>query len=180
MKLTSPAFSYGASIPKQFTCDGQNISPALAWSGAPNEAKSFVLILHDPDAPRAGGFTHWVLYNIPPNVDWLSENVAHDPSVAGLGIQGRNDAGKTGYMGPCPPSGSHRYYARLYALSTSLMLGPNATPAEVHAAMQGNILAEAELMGTYERTGQSRRVESGTGHPTTPRNWLKSRCGPRS
>jgi Raf kinase inhibitor-like YbhB/YbcL family protein len=152
MKLMSPAFSHEGSIPKQFTCEGQNISPALSWTDAPKETKSFVLILHDPDAPKKDGFTHWVVYNIPPSVNLITENVPHNASIQGLGLQGRNDSGKVGYMGPCPPSATHRYFARLYALSAKLELGPNATYAEVIAAMQGKIIEEAELMGTYTKT----------------------------
>jgi Raf kinase inhibitor-like YbhB/YbcL family protein len=152
MKLMSPAFSHEGSIPKQFTCEGQNISPALSWTDAPKETKSFVLILHDPDAPKKDGFTHWVVYNIPPSVNLITENVPHNASIQGLGLQGRNDSGKVGYMGPCPPSATHRYFARLYALRAKLELGPNATYAEVIAAMQGKIIEEAELMGTYTKT----------------------------
>jgi Raf kinase inhibitor-like YbhB/YbcL family protein len=154
MKLTSLAFSHGGSIPQQFTCEGQNISPALFWSDAPKETKSFALILHDPDAPRKDGFVHWLVYNIPSNVNQIAENVPHNASIQGLGLQGRNDSDKVGYMGPCPPSGTHRYFARLYALRAELQLGPNATYAEVIAAMQGKIIEEAELMGTYAKTGR--------------------------
>jgi Raf kinase inhibitor-like YbhB/YbcL family protein len=154
MKLTSPAFSHGGSIPRQFTCEGQDISPELSWTDAPKETKSFVLILHDPDAPRENGFTHWVLYNIPPHVNRITENVPRNASLQGIGLQGRNDSGKVGYMGPCPPSGTHRYFARLHALRTELELRPNATHAEVIAAMQGKIIEEAELMGTYAKTVQ--------------------------
>ena len=154
MKLTSPVFSHGDPIPKQFTCEGQDISPALSWTDAPKETKSFVLILHDPDAPRANGFTHWVVYNIPPDVSRIEENVPRNPSVQNLGLQGRNDSGKVGYMGPCPPSGVHRYFARLYALRDNLDLPPSATYSEVIDAMQGKIIETDELMGTYAKTGQ--------------------------
>ena len=154
MKITSPAFSPGGPIPQKFTCEGQNVSPALSWSEAPKEAKSFVLILHDPDAPAKNGFTHWVVFNIPSNVNHIDENVSPHPSIQWLGQQGKNDSGKVGYMGPCPPSGKHRYYARLYALRAELELKPNATYADVIAAMQGKIIEEAELMGTYAKTGQ--------------------------
>jgi Raf kinase inhibitor-like YbhB/YbcL family protein len=154
MKLTSPAFAHEGSIPKQFTCEGENISPELSWTDAPKEAKSFALILHDPDAPRENGFTHWIVYNIPPTVNRIAENAPRNASIPGLGLQGRNDSGKVGYMGPCPPSGTHRYFARLYALRTKLELGPNVTYAEAIAAMQGKIIEEAELMGTYAKTEQ--------------------------
>jgi len=154
MKLTSQAFSPGGSIPKRFTCEGQDISPELSWTDAPKEAKSFALILHDPDAPKKGGFTHWVVYNIPATVNHIPENVPHNANVPGVGFQGINDSGKIGYVGPCPPSGTHRYFARLYALRSELQLGPNATYAQVLDAMRDKIIEEAELMGTYAKTGQ--------------------------
>ena len=153
MKLTSQAFSPGGPIPKRFTCEGQDISPELSWTNAPKEAKSFALILHDPDAPKKGGFTHWVVYNIPAGVNHIPENVTHNADVPGIGFQGINDSGKIGYMGPCPPSGTHRYFARLYALRSELQLGPNATYAQVLEAMRDKIIEEAELMGTYAKTG---------------------------
>jgi Raf kinase inhibitor-like YbhB/YbcL family protein len=103
MKLTSPAFSHGSSIPSQFTCDGKDISPALSWTNAPKKTKSFVLIVHDPDAPRKGGFTHWIVYNIAANVNRIAENVSRNASIPGMGLQGKNDSGRIGYMGPCPP-----------------------------------------------------------------------------
>ena len=151
MKLTSAAFSTGGSIPKRFTCEGQNISPAFSWAGAPKETKSFALILHDPDAPKKDGFTHWVVYNIPSSVNQLAENVAHEPSIVGVGLQGKNDSGEVGYMGPCPPSGTHRYFVRLYALRTELALGPSATHSEIVTAMRDKIIEETELMGTYTK-----------------------------
>jgi Raf kinase inhibitor-like YbhB/YbcL family protein len=154
MKLTSPAFSHGGSIPKQFTCEGRDISPELSWTEAPKETRSFALILHDPDAPRQGGFTHWLVYNIPANVNRIAEDIPHNGSIEAVGLQGQNDAGKIGYMGPCPPSGQHRYFARLYALRDELALEPGATYAEVIAAMRGKIIEEAELMGTYAKTGR--------------------------
>ncbi len=153
MKLTSPSFSHGEPIPKQFTCEGQDISPEFSWTDAPKETKSFVLILHDPDAPKRDGFVHWLAYNIPPSVNRIDENVPRNASIPGFGLQGRNDSGKVGYMGPCPPSGKHRYFARLYALREELALKPNATHAEVIAAMQEKIIEEAELMGTYAKAG---------------------------
>ncbi len=154
MNLTSSAFSPGGAIPKQFTCEGPDISPEFSWTDIPKETKCFVLIVHDPDAPKANGFTHWVVYNIPPTVNRIQENAPKNPSVPGLGLQGRNDSGKVGYMGPCPPSGSHRYFARLYALRTELDLKPGATYREVISAMEGKIIGQAELMGTYAKTGQ--------------------------
>jgi Raf kinase inhibitor-like YbhB/YbcL family protein len=155
MKLTSPAFVEGGSIPQRFTCEGENISPELGWADAPKETKSFALVLHDPDAPKKDGFAHWVLYNIPPNVNRIAENVPRNGSIEGLGSQGRNDSGKVGYTGPCPPSGRHRYFARLYALRTRLdELGPNATYPELIAAIHDKVIEETELMGTYTKMGQ--------------------------
>jgi len=151
MKITSPAFSHEGSIPQRFTCEGQNISPALSWTDAPKETKSFVLILNDPDADQRNGFTHWLVYNIPPTVNHVDENVAANPSIPGLGLQGKNDSGKVGYMGPCPPSGTHRYFVRLYALRHELDLPASTTYSDLLAAMEAKIIEEAELMGTYAK-----------------------------
>jgi Raf kinase inhibitor-like YbhB/YbcL family protein len=106
------------------------------------------VIVHDPDAPRSGGFTHWVVYNIPPETNHIAENVPDTERVSGLGMQGKNDAGKIGYMGPAPPSGTHHYFFRLYGLGTMLNLNVRPTHNEVADAMKGTVLAEAELMGT--------------------------------
>jgi len=154
MQLTSSAFQPGESIPVRFTCEGQNISPEFSWREAPAETQTFALILHDPDAPRPGGFTHWVLYNIPRTVTHLEENVARQLTVAGLCTQGKNDGGKNGYVGPCPPSGTHRYFARIFALDEELKLNPGASHEEVTAAMKEHILDQAELMGTYAKKQQ--------------------------
>ena len=151
MQLTSSAFQAGERIPIQFTCDGEDISPELSWRNAPVQSDSFVLTMRDPDAPKVGGFTHWVLYNIPASVDHLQQNVAKRPSIPGLGLQGKNDSGKLGYMGPCPPSGTHRYFLRIFALDTELRLPPGASHEEVRLAMEGHILDRAELMGTYAK-----------------------------
>jgi hypothetical protein len=153
MKLSSPAFTHGAAIPKQFTCEGENISPELSWTDVPKDAVSFVLVLHDPDAPREGGFTHWIVYNMPSTANHLKENLQKKPSIPGLGLQGKNDSGKIGYMGPCPPAGRHRYFAKLYALNSRLDLEPSAPHQQVTSAMQGKVIAETELMGTYEKVG---------------------------
>jgi hypothetical protein len=153
MILTCNAFQNGSPIPQRFTCEGENISPEISWSEAPADAKSFVLVVHDPDAPREGGFTHWVLYKIPGTTDRIPERVPKNSSLPGLGMQARNDSGKVGYMGPCPPTGSHRYFFRLYALRSNLDLQPGETPANVRAAMNDKIIEEAELMGTYEKVG---------------------------
>jgi Raf kinase inhibitor-like YbhB/YbcL family protein len=151
MQLTSAVFQAGAEIPSYYTSDGEDVSPELSWKDAPAKTESFALIMHDPDAPRPGGFTHWVVYNIPAETARVEENVPREDQVPGLGIQGTNDAGKVGYMGPAPPSGIHRYFIRLFALNTLLDLAPGATHRQVNAAMKGHILAQAELMGTYEK-----------------------------
>jgi Raf kinase inhibitor-like YbhB/YbcL family protein len=154
MQLTSSSFQHQAGIPARFTCDGENISPELSWSDAPPEAKSFALIMHDPDAPRAGGFTHWLLYNIPASVAHLEPNVPGREQVAGTGVQGKNDSGQIGYMGPCPPSGTHRYFLRLYALDNELRLGPGAALKQLEQAIGGHVMAQTELMGTYSRAAK--------------------------
>lgn len=151
MQLTSAAFQQGAEIPSLFTSDGDDISPELSWKDAPAEAKSFVLIMHDPDAPREGGFTHWVVYDMPAQTGHIEQNTPPKDKIPGLGTQGKNDAGRIGYMGPAPPSGTHRYFLRLFALDTMLNLEPGATHKAVSAAMRGHILGQAELMGTYEK-----------------------------
>jgi Raf kinase inhibitor-like YbhB/YbcL family protein len=154
MQLSSAAFQQGNNIPQQYTCDGENTSPELSWRDAPAHTKSFALIMHDPDAPRAGGFTHWVLYNIAAGVAALEPKVPPQERVPGIGVQGKNDAGKIGYMGPCPPSGTHRYFVRLYALDAELNLKPGASKQELETAIRGHVLEEAELMGTYARSSK--------------------------
>ena len=149
MQLNSSAFQNGQAIPSKFTCEGKDVSPEFSWIDAPAETKTFALVLHDPDAPRAGGFTHWVVYNIPANTGHIGEGAPKQGRVPDLGLQGTNDSGKIGYMGPCPPRGTHRYIARLYALDAELPLGPGASLEELNAAMDSHILAQAELMGTY-------------------------------
>jgi Raf kinase inhibitor-like YbhB/YbcL family protein len=151
LTLTSPAFREGAPIPTQYTCDGENRSPELAWSGALPNTRSYALILHDPDGTR-GDFTHWVLFDIPANLTTI-------PGGGGMtraGLTGRNDFGNLGYGGPCPPPGHgrHRYVFDLYALNTdALGLNEGASRADVEAAMQGRIITQTQLMGTYERKG---------------------------
>ena len=150
MQLTSSSFQHGAEIPAYYTSDGKNASPELSWQDAPPETESFALIVHDPDAPRPGGFTHWVVYNIPPETGHVEENVPITEVVSGFGTQGKNDAGRIGYMGPAPPSGIHRYFFQLYALDTTLDLDVRPSAKEVKDAIQAHILAQAELMGTYQ------------------------------
>lgn len=143
--LTSEAFKEGERIPTRFTCDGADLSPALSWSGVPQDAQSLALVVDDPDAPGRT-FVHWVLYNVPAGQAGLTEG-EHQ-----AGIQGRNDFRRLGYNGPCPPPGSpHRYFFKFYALDTSLPDKEGLTKAEVLQAMQGHILAEGQLMGTYSR-----------------------------
>ena len=146
MKLTSPAFSHNETIPEQYTCDGANISPALQWSDIPEHTNSFALIVEDPDAP-AKVWVHWVLFNIPPTTQSLFENTTHGPF-----LQGATDFnGKQGYGGPCPPSGTHHYHFTLYALDTLLDLPAGARKQELIKAMQGHILEQTTLIGTYQR-----------------------------
>ncbi len=154
MQLTSLDFTSGGSIPSRFTCEGDNVSPEFSWKEAPAEAKCFALILHDPDAPRAGGFTHWILYDIPAEKAHLDPDVPKQEHVPGTGTQGRNDSGEIGYMGPCPPSGIHRYYARLFALDAEIRLPSGATHEDLSEAMEGHVLERAELMGTYRRKAE--------------------------
>lgn len=151
--LTSTAFKEGAAIPSIYTCDGQDVSPPLAWSEPPTGIKSFALISDDPDAPM-GTWVHWVVYNLLPSVRQLPEVFPMDGQLPDGTRQGKTDFGRTGYGGPCPPSGTHRYFFKLYALDTTLSLAPGATAKQLEAAMRGHVVAEAQLMGTYRRTGR--------------------------
>ena len=153
MELRSSAFVHQGEIPRQYTCDGDDHSPPLAWSGAPAGTNSFALIVDDPDAPDPKApkrvYVHWVLYNIPPTAG-LAEAVQPSKLPAGT-REGLNDWSRTGYGGPCPPIGRHRYFHKLYALDTLLPdLGP-ANKADVEAAMKGHVIAHAEVMGTYQK-----------------------------
>jgi Raf kinase inhibitor-like YbhB/YbcL family protein len=150
IKVTSKAFQDGGMIPKEYTCDGANISPPLAWDSVPGGAKSLALIADDPDAP-AKTWVHWVLYGLPASVKELPENVPPQEKIAGGGTQGKNDFNKLGYGGPCPPSGTHRYYFKLYALDTELALNAGSTKDQLLKAMEGHILAEGQLIGKYTR-----------------------------
>jgi hypothetical protein len=147
--LTSPAFAQGEPIPVAFTCDGANISVALEWAGAPAGTLSFALIMDDPDAP-SGDFVHWVLYNLPADATQLLQALTVGPTLVDGSLQGPNGAGVEGYTGPCPPSGVHRYFFKLYALSTVINQTGLDKPGLL-AAMEGAILAQTELMGTYTR-----------------------------
>ena len=151
LKLSSADFSSGAAIPKQFTCDGADISPALEWNDPPAGTQSFSLIADDPDAP-VGTWVHWVLFDLPANARSLPQDVAKKEQIENGARQGRNDFGKIGYGGPCPPAGKpHRYFFKLYALDTTLNLKAGATKQEVERAQQGHVLAQGEWMGRYGR-----------------------------
>jgi len=155
MELKSTAFDAGAPIPEKHTCDGEDVSPALAWSGVPEGTASFVLIMDDPDAPP-GTWVHWVLFNLPAGAATLAEGLPKTETVEGGAVHGTcwgvHEFSRVGYHGPCPPPGKpHRYVFRLYALDTVLDLPPRASKAEVLQAAKGRVLAEAELMGTYGR-----------------------------
>jgi len=141
--ITSSAFTEGMMIPKKHTCDAEDISPDLKWSGVPKEAKSLALICDDPDAP-VGTWVHWVLFNIPAGVPL-------DAALKNGARHGKNDFRKLGYGGPCPPGGTHRYFFKIYALDTLLTLESGSTKAQLVAAMKGHILAEGQLMGKYKR-----------------------------
>lgn len=150
LKLTSTAFKEGQAIPRQYTCDGVNVSPPLEWSGAPKSAKTIAIIADDPDAP-AGTWVHWVLYNLPADNIGLVENLPATEDLKAGGFQGKNDFGKIGYGGPCPPSGTHRYFLKIYALDGELPLKAGATKADLEKAMEGHVLLQGQLMGTYRR-----------------------------
>lgn len=145
MKITSPAFTHNTQIPAKYTCDGENINPPLEFSGIPQNTKSLVLIVDDPDAP-AGIWDHWVIYNILPTVTIVFEN-----SIPQGCIQGLNSSGKASYEGPCPPGGKHRYFFKLYALNVVLELKGDIYKKDVEQAMRSNILEEAQLIGLYSR-----------------------------
>jgi Raf kinase inhibitor-like YbhB/YbcL family protein len=150
LKLTSTAVKEGEAIPRGYTCDGANVSPPLEWTGVPKSAKTIAIIADDPDAP-SGTFVHWVLFNLPAAGLGLIENTPQTETLNGGGVQGKNDFGKTGYGGPCPPSGTHRYFFKFYALDIELPLQAGATKDEVEKAMEGHVVAQAQLMGTYSR-----------------------------
>jgi len=155
LKLTSPSVAHGGSIPARFTCDGEDVSPPLAWSDPPAGTKSFALIVDDPDAPDPEAprtiWVHWVVYDLPADARSLREGIRTSADLPKGARIGRNDWGKPAWGGPCPPVGRHRYFFELYALD--VMLGDRGalTKRDLEAAMQGHVLAQAELVGTYER-----------------------------
>lgn len=150
INVGSTAFAEGGMIPRQYTCDGADMSPPLSWSGIPEGTKSIAIIADDPDAP-GGMWVHWVVYNLPPDLKGLPENVPAQKTLANGGIQGMTDFRRIGYGGPCPPSGTHRYFFKVYALDAVLDLDPGAIKKRLLNAMEGHILAEGELMGKYRR-----------------------------
>jgi len=150
INLRSDVFEDGGSIPSKYTCDGAGVSPPLSWTAVPDEAKSLALICEDPDAPK-GVFTHWVVFNIPPDTKGLSESIPPARTLKSGARQGRNSVQKIGYVRLCPPSGTHRYYFRLYALDIELNLEPGISREELLDAMQGHIVAEGQLIGVYAR-----------------------------
>ena len=153
LRITSPAFEYGEPIPRRYTCEGDDISPALEWSGVPEGTKSLALIVDDPDAPDPAApkrvWVHWVLYDIPPDVTGLLEGIGGADLPPGT-LEGRNDWKKVGYGGPCPPIGRHRYFFKLYAIDCMLRGLEHPTKAELERAMDGHIVARAELVGTFK------------------------------
>lgn len=151
MDLKSTAFAAGGMIPSKHTCDGPDLSPPLNWSDVPPKTRSLALIVDDPDAPR-GTWVHWVLWNLPAESRSLEEGVPKRDSLPNGAKQGTTDFRSLGYGGPCPPSGTHRYFFKLYALDTTLTLPSSTTKRDLEQAMKGHILQQAELMGTYKRT----------------------------
>ena len=151
LTVLSSAFQEGSEIPTRYTCEGQDVSPALTWEEPPAGTQSFALIMDDPDAP-GGVFTHWILFNLPADSSGLSEAVPSQPQLPDGSLQGKNDFGRIGYGGPCPPPGRpHRYQFTLYALDQTLDLKAGASKKQVIDAMQGHILVQGRLTGTYQR-----------------------------
>jgi Raf kinase inhibitor-like YbhB/YbcL family protein len=149
--LSSSAFRDGETIPVRHSCDGDDVSPPLAWTSAPVGTRSFALICDDPDAPR-GTWVHWLIWNLPADACELGQGVPPSPQLPSGARQGLNDGGELGYSGPCPPPGKpHRYFFRLHALDTALNLEPRVSRADLDAAMAGHILTQSTVMGTYER-----------------------------
>jgi len=148
--ITSPSFQPGDLIPRKFTCDGKNISPELNWKNTPANTKSLVLICDDPDAPM-GTWVHWVVYNLPPEINSLPENLPNEKHLSNGAEQGINDFGKYGYGGPCPPSGTHRYFFKLYAVDKKLELKESVKKSDVMAEIKDHVIAKTELVAKYKR-----------------------------
>jgi Raf kinase inhibitor-like YbhB/YbcL family protein len=151
IKLKSPAFEEGGMIPSRCSGDGFDVSPALKWESVPEGTQTLAIICDDPDAPM-GTWVHWVIYNIPADLNGLEEDVPAEKLLPGGIMQGTNDFRRIGYGGPCPPSGTHRYFFKIYALNAHLELSPGATKAQLLEAMEGRILAQGKLMGQYGRS----------------------------
>ncbi|MFL5462683.1 MAG: YbhB/YbcL family Raf kinase inhibitor-like protein [Gemmatimonadaceae bacterium] len=155
LKVTSSAFQAGGAIPPQYTCEGKDVSPPLAWSGASEKAKSYALIVDDPDAPDPAKpqrvYVHWVVYNIPASATSLPEN-ASKSGLPKSAVQGKNDWGNVDYGGPCPPIGRHRYFFKLYALDAELTGLSAPTKADLEKAMKGHVVDSAEIIGTYQKS----------------------------
>jgi len=147
MKITSTAFENNQPIPAKYTCQGENINPQLRFDGIPSSSKSLVLIMHDPDAPISGGWTHWTIINMDPTTVGIEEN-----AKPGSGTEAGTNFGKPGYGGPCPPSGTHRYFFKLYALDTMLELSPQVDKAAIEGAMKEHVIDQAELVGLYSKS----------------------------
>jgi Raf kinase inhibitor-like YbhB/YbcL family protein len=151
MTISSTGFQNESSIPRRFSCQGDNSSPALSWTDVPHGTKTFALVCEDPDAPN-GTFIHWVIWNIPSTENGLAESIPQHDSLPNGARQGINGAKKVGYMGPCPPPGNaHRYYFRLFALDKKLDLSGEVTRDKLMSAIHGHVLGEGEIMGTYQR-----------------------------
>lgn len=152
MQLQSPAFANGGAIPAKYTCDGEDISPPLAWGAVPQGTKTLALICDDPDAPSKT-WVHWVLFDLPPEPATLPEHVPAAKTLPNGARQGTNDFSRIGYGGPCPPSGTHRYHFKLYALDKILVLPPSTTKEQLLKAIEGHVLDQGELLGRYQRKG---------------------------
>lgn len=150
IKITSSAFDENAMIPAKYTCDGEDISPPLEWDNVPEGTQSIAIIADDPDAPM-GTFVHWVLFNLPGDTRQLPENVPTKGTLDNGAVQGITGFGRTGYGGPCPPSGTHRYFFKIYALDTKVELTSSAGKSQLLEAMAGHILGQGQLMGRYSR-----------------------------
>jgi Raf kinase inhibitor-like YbhB/YbcL family protein len=150
IEITSSAFEEGGMIPAKYTCDGSDVSPPLQWDAVPEGTKSIALICDDPDAPM-GTWVHWVLFNLPADTRELAEDIPADEILPNGAKQGLSDFGRIGYGGPCPPGGTHRYFFKIYALDTELDLRASADKPQLLDAMEGHVLAQGQLMGTYTR-----------------------------
>ena len=148
LTITSPAFGAGGDIPPKFSCEGEGISPALHIAELPANTKSLALIVHDPDAPKEGGVTHWIVWNLPP----LPEIPEGFKPGADKGVEGNNSHGQKGYMGPCPPTGTHHYHFKVYALDALLVVDPHIDRKGLESTMEGHILAQGDLIGMYQKT----------------------------